>query len=290
MQNQSAFNKALFDYQYQYEYQQEVYVNTQWLTCYKANPNAKVRLFCFPYAGGSASVFHSWLQWLPEWVELHIVQLPGRAERMAEPNIKNMKEYIQGIKSELVALTDKPYVLFGHSMGALAAFEALVMLYEAKLPKPDHCIFSAALSPHRQNRMKPISGLPQQAFVEELKKLNGTPEQVFNTPGLLDFCLPYIRADFSVVEAFRTEFSGLLPSKSTVIYGSEDKMNHNDMQEWQSFFTQEIDIKAFTGDHFFIHNEDNVIKVIEELLMSFKNPPSCSVKESVGVTSDCVFP
>lgn len=265
-------------------------MNIQWLTCYKANPNAKVRLFCFPYAGGSASGFHSWLQWLPEWVELHIVQLPGRAERMAEPNINNMKEYIQGIKTELVALTDKPYVLFGHSMGALAAFETLVMLYEAKLPKPDHCIFSGALSPHRQNRMKPISGLPKQEFVEELKKLNGTPEQVFNTPSLLDLCLPYIRADFSVVEMFRTEFSGLLPSKSTVIYGSEDKMNHNDMQEWQSFFTQEIDIKVFAGDHFFIHNEDNVMKIIEELLTSFNNPSSCSMEESVGVTSDCFFP
>ncbi|HCH00620.1 MAG TPA: thioesterase [Vibrio sp.] len=265
-------------------------MNNKWLTCYKPNPQAKVRLICFPYAGGSASVFHSWLQWLPEWVELHAVQLPGRAERMAEPNIKNMKDYIQGIRSELVALTDKPYALFGHSMGALAAFETSVMLHEAKLPQPEHCLFSAALSPHRQNRMKPISDLPQQAFVEELKKLNGTPEQVFNTPGLLDFCLPYIRADFSVVEQFTTEFSGQLPCKSTVIYGSEDKMNGNDMQEWQSFFTQEVDIKEFTGGHFFIHYKDNVMKVIEELLTRLKHLPSCSTKENAGVTSDCFFP
>ncbi len=267
----------------------EINVNTQWLTCYKVNPNAKVRLICFPYAGGSASVFHSWLQWLPEWVELHAVQLPGRAERIVEPHITNMQEYMRGIKAELVALTDRPYRLFGHSMGALAAFEALVMVHEARLPMPEHCVFSAALAPDRPCRMKPISGLPQHAFIEELKKLNGTPEQVFNSPGLIDFCLPYIRADFSVVERFETEFLGQLPNRSTVIYGFEDKMTEQDMQEWQSFFTHEIKVMAYAGDHFFIHDDVNIKAVIHELLEGVLPLTSETNREDRGVTSGCIL-
>lgn len=264
-------------------------MNTQWLRCYKVNPNAKVRLICFPYAGGSASVFHPWLQWLPEWVELHAVQLPGRAERIVEPHINTMQEYICGVKAELIALTDKPYLLFGHSMGALAAFEALVMVHQTRLPMPERCVFSAALAPNRPRRMKPISELPQQAFIEELKKLNGTPEQVFNSPGLIDFCLPYIRADFSVVERFETGFLGQLPSHSTVIYGSEDKMTEQDMQEWQSFFSNEIKITAYIGDHFFIHDDENIKAVIHELLDGVLPLRSKTNREDRGVTSDCVL-
>lgn len=264
-------------------------MNTQWLTCYKANPEAKVRLICFPYAGGSASVFHPWLQWLPDWVELHAVQLPGRAERIAEPNIHAMKTYVQGLKSELLALTDKPYLMFGHSMGALAAFETLVMVQEAQRPMPEHCIFSSALAPDRPRRMKPISGLPKNAFIEELKKLNGTPQQVFDTPGLIDFCLPYIRADFSVVEGFITEFCGNLSCRSTVIYGSNDKMTAEDMHEWQSFFTQKIQVKAYEGDHFFIHQEANIQAVIHELFADVLSMTSGLNREGYDVTSDCVF-
>lgn len=264
-------------------------MNTQWLTCYKANPNAKVRLICFPYAGGSASVFHPWLKWLPEWVELHAVQLPGRAERIGEPHINSMQEYIRGIEAELVALTDKPYLLFGHSMGALAAFEALVMLHEAKLPSPEHCLFSAAMAPDRPRRMKPISGLPQAAFIEELKKLNGTPEQVFHTPGLIDFCLPYIRADFSVVERFKTTFTGQLPSRSTVIYGTDDKMTEQDVREWQPFFIDELNVTAYTGDHFFIHDETNVRAVIHQLFSEGLALTNEVNGENRGATSDCVF-
>ena len=243
-------------------------LNTQWLTCYRVNPNAKVRLICFPYAGGSASVFHSWLKWLPNWVELHAVQLPGRAERIMEPHIKNMREYTLGIKDELMALTDKPYLFFGHSMGALAAFETLVMMDEMRLPLPRHCMFSAALAPDRSRRMRPISDLPDVAFIDELKKLNGTPEKVFDTPGLMEFCLPYIRADFSVVEQFKTAFLGQLPVSSTVIYGTSDKMSQHDMQEWQSFFTQNIRLVACEGDHFFIHNEKNIKIVLKDLLVA----------------------
>ncbi len=264
-------------------------MKSQWLTCYKPNSNAKVRLVCFPYAGGSASVFHSWLQWLPDWVELHCVQLPGRAERVAEPNIRNFSDYMQGIKVELFALTDKPYVLFGHSMGALAAFEALVMLHQTNHPLPEHCVFSAAYAPSRKNRMKAISGLPRQAFIEELKQLNGTPEQVFDTPGLLDFCLPYIRADFSVVERFETEFLGRLSGRSTVIYGTNDKMTKSDMQEWQAFFSQGIKLKAYTGDHFFIHEVEHTKAVINELLTGVLPMIDTPKMERNGVTSDCVF-
>ena len=116
--------------------------------------------------------------------------------------------------------------------------------------------------------MRPISDLPDLAFIDELKKLNGTPEKVFDTPGLIEFCLPYIRADFLVVERFKTAFFGQLPVSSTVVYGTCDKMSQHDMQEWQSFFTQNIRLMACDGDHFFIHNEKNIKRVIKELLIA----------------------
>ncbi len=236
-----------------------------WLTCYKPNPSADLRVICYPYAGGSASVFHSWLKWLPDWVELYAVQPPGRAERISEPTLDNMNQYVDGLKTELYPLTDKPYVLFGHSMGALAAFESLVDLSINHCRLPEKCVFSAAHAPDRKNRMKPISALPDTQFIDELKALNGTPQQVFETPGLLEFCMKYIRADFSLVEQFVTEFKGKIEVDITLLYGSEDKINVEDIQEWQTFFTYPNKSEVMRGDHFFIHSEDNVKKVMRLL-------------------------
>src|SRR5438128_8987281 len=171
-------------------------MSSRWITCPRANPTARMRLFCFPFGGGGASTFGKWPTILPTTVEVCPVQLPGREERYGEPAYTDLVQLARVIVPEIQPYLDKPFAFYGHSMGALIAFEVARALRESGLPQPEILFVAAYQSPDAPMQRKGLSCLPDQEFIAELRRLEGTPEEALNNLELMDFLMPTMRADF----------------------------------------------------------------------------------------------
>lgn len=221
--------------------------------CYQPNPTAEVNLVCFPFAGGSAAIFHPWVAQLPRHVQLLAYQPPGRSQRMAEPGCITMQEYIEDIWGGLQGHLEKPLILFGHSMGALIAYEVVRKLHLENPHVPVKAFFSAAKSPWKKNRAKLISHLNDDEFINELKRKGGFPEEILNNQELMALCTPFIKSDYQLVEQYSSEETRQLAVPATVLAGLEDEISEQELAEWENGFTESPDIHHFPGGHFFLH-------------------------------------
>ncbi|MDB4894666.1 MAG: beta-ketoacyl synthase, partial [Firmicutes bacterium] len=147
-----------------------------WFVPHRQSPRARLRLYCFPYAGGGASLFRTWGQFLPETIAVVGVQLPGRESRLQEPAFHRLEPMVAALTAALRWHADLPFAFFGHSMGALIGFEVARSLRRQQLPGPVHLIASGAAAPQIPRREPPIHGLSDGAFLAELHRLGGTPQ------------------------------------------------------------------------------------------------------------------
>ncbi|OJW52767.1 MAG: hypothetical protein BGO67_04770 [Alphaproteobacteria bacterium 41-28] len=167
------------------------------LEFFKPNKNSKIRLFCFHHGGGSASTFYPWVTLLP--VEVVAIQLPGRETRYKEPLLESMKEVVPHILEDFKKYTEKPFVIFGHSVGALIGFELVRSLRRLRLSLPLHLVMSGCKAPHLPLGRRSLHDLPTPKLISELTIYNGIPSEILNgDPELLDLFFPIIRADFKI--------------------------------------------------------------------------------------------
>ncbi len=162
---------------------------------------ARARLFCLAHAGGGASFFRPWAAALPSHIELCAVQLPGREQRFAEPCFEALEPLLDALIPALTPLFDWPFALFGHSLGALVAFELARRLEAAGTP-PLGLAASAFRAPHLPAERR-LSELPDTEFVAEIAGLGGMPGELLDHPELLETILPALRADFAIAERYR---------------------------------------------------------------------------------------
>ncbi|MEM9494264.1 MAG: alpha/beta fold hydrolase, partial [Myxococcota bacterium] len=163
---------------------------------------SRLRLFCFPYAGGSASIFHHWPKTLASGIEVYALNLPGRAYRMREKPFTRMPQLVEAVAAAIKPALDVPFVLFGHSLGALMAFEVARALRAHQLPQPAGLIVSARVGPQFGPSEEPIYSLPRNAFVSELQRRYGPTVDLFKNPEVLDLVLPALRSDFEVLDHY----------------------------------------------------------------------------------------
>ncbi len=159
----------------------------------KPNPNAELRLFCFPYAGGSPAIFTPWIEKASECVELVFVQLPGRGARLVEPAIDNMPDIISELMVHQDYMTSKPFAFFGHSLGSRISYELAFQLLDAGLPTPRKIFASASRAPHCTSTKRHLHGLPHDEFIAELRDLNGTPKEILENKELMELLVPLLR-------------------------------------------------------------------------------------------------
>jgi len=240
-----------------------------WLVVYRKNPKAVLRLFCFHYGGGSASAFRSWVDFLPTNIELVAVQLPGREGRFREAFVTKFNDLIDTLAVVMEPYLDKPYVVFGHSLGSIKSFEWIRELKRRGLKQPLLYIPSGMSAPQYRQDEPPISCLPEKEFIEELLKDYGsTLRTSLDKEELREVFLPQLRADFGLLESYQYR-QGTKLDCPILAFAGEDELDIGDkeLQGWSELTNGHFDSKRFLGDHFFIHSSENqVLDVVSQQL------------------------
>lgn len=232
----------------------------RWLAYREVNPRARMRMFCFPYAGGGASVYRGWGASLPADVEVCPVQLPGRESRMREAPFVRSEPLVTAIVDALQPYMNLPFAFFGHSMGAALGFEAARELRRRGLPQPAHLFVSGRRAPQLPPREEPIWNLPEPEFLVKLRELNGTPEEVLQHEELMKLLIPILRADFQVNETYELTTEEPLAIGISAFGGLGDEdVTRDDVAAWQENTTGRFRMRMLPGDHFFIHGSKDLV-------------------------------
>lgn len=230
--------------------------------------HASKRLICFPYAGGSSHIFRRWQASLCQHVEVVAVELPGRGRRYTERLCYRLPELINELMNPILPYLDKPYCFFGHSMGALIAFEMAHALRKNILPEPEHIFVSAHPAPNVHKREPAMHKLPEGEFIKKLKEMNGMPEEVLNNRELMELMMPILRADFSVCETYMYK-PGLRAECPITAFGglADDGIRLDELESWAEMTNSSFELNLLPGDHFYItKSEPMLLKVLSEKL------------------------
>jgi medium-chain acyl-[acyl-carrier-protein] hydrolase len=231
-----------------------------WLSCPQAQSAARLRLYCFPYAGGGASVYRNWGQGVSPEIEVCAVQPPGREQRLAEKPFTQFSPYVEAIAAAIEPTLTLPYAFFGHSLGALPAFECSRILRAKSVRAPVALFVSGCRAPQVPFRDTHTRDLSDELFLEELRRLNGTPKEALEHPELMALLLPLLRGDFSVYETYQYRPEPPLDCPLHVFGGAGDaRVTQFDLAAWAAETTGRSSVRMFPGDHFFLHAAQRAI-------------------------------
>jgi medium-chain acyl-[acyl-carrier-protein] hydrolase len=254
-----------------------------WFLHADVQSRAQVRLFCFPYAGGGASVYREWASRFPAEIEVCPVQLPGRESRSLEAPISSLPQIVQALVMEMGPLLSKPFVFFGHSMGALIAYETARQLSRRFGKAPVHLFVSGRGAPHLASTRRKLHLLPDDDFKRELRSLNGTPEAVLQHEELMQLLMPRLRADFEVCETYTYLQDRPLACPISVFGGTRDKdVSIETLHAWGELTEKSVQVQQLEGDHFFLHpRQEELIQCIKGTLEAEVLRPAAGVVQAV---------
>ncbi|MDT0331194.1 thioesterase II family protein [Nocardiopsis lambiniae] len=242
-------------------------VLSPWLRRYRTRPGAGARLVCLPHAGGGAGAFRSWASLLPAGVELLCVQYPGREDRFGEPLVDDMGEVVSRLAGELAPWLDRPYALFGHSMGSAVAYELGRALRDGGAPGPERLFASGRRAPADAPPGR-VHLADDDAIVSELLRLGGTEEEVLADPGLREAVLELVRNDYRLIERYRPFPGPPLDCPVSVFLGDTDpEVDADNARKWAETTTGRVDVQVFPGDHFYLapRREDVIAALLRRL-------------------------
>jgi surfactin synthase thioesterase subunit len=221
--------------------------------CPKPNAGARARLFCLPFAGGGASTYHGWPQAFPGVVELRAVQLPGRESRLLEPRIKSMTALAHSVADAIGPYLDRPFALFGYSMGALLAFETVRALRRRGHALPAHLFVAAFRAPHVPPVVPPLANLSEMELLNAVRQHYQPPEDALRIPELRDLFLPVLRDDIALVDDYAYYPESPLSCGIDAYVGAQDRSTPVEAAErWQDHTTAPFGLSILPGSHFFL--------------------------------------
>ncbi|WP_235030415.1 thioesterase II family protein [Nonomuraea solani] len=245
----------------------------RWFAAENTAPEAAAQLFCLPHAGAGASAYRDWQDKIGPDVEVVPVQLPGREARFAEPFVTSATEMAAALAGPLLerATGDRPFALFGHSMGALLAYELTHQLIAYGRP-PVHLIVSGYAPPHLpyDPAYQIVHQMPDPRLVAHIEALQGTAGEVLDHPELLELLLPVIRADYELCETYRFEDRPPLPVALTALGGADDpEAGEKTLPAWRELTAASFTVDIFPGGHFYLHAHlDEVTGIAREAALS----------------------
>jgi surfactin synthase thioesterase subunit len=229
----------------------------------------KIRLFCFPYAGGSSLIYRKWEQYLAPGIELVPVELASRGVRIQEELYQDINAAVEDVFTKIKRdITRAPYALFGHSMGALICYKLAQKIRKEKLPQPEHIFFSGRNAPHLKRRDdQKYHLMSNEDFKASVLKLGGTPPELFDHPEFLEIFLPILRNDFRLSEmSGHEEAIDPLDDPITILTGKDDHMIQ-EHEEWEKHTSKSCRILFFEGGHFFLNEAtEPIVRFVNQTL------------------------
>ncbi|MFS0554773.1 thioesterase II family protein [Brevibacillus sp. 179-C9.3 HS] len=230
-----------------------------------------IRLFCFPFAGGGASIYRGWAQAFPSDMGVYPVQLPGRENRIAERAHAEMSVLVQEIAQAIYPYLDRPFIFFGHSMGTRIAFELARMVRSKWERNPLCLIVSGGRAPHFPEP-KPIYHLSDDEFVSELRRFSGTPEAILQSKELMELFMPLLRADFTLDETYVYTEEKPLDCPIAAYCGTEDQeATQEEMEAWASHTSAQFTFEMVDGGHFFLTtNKEYLLQSVAKIIGQYR--------------------
>jgi medium-chain acyl-[acyl-carrier-protein] hydrolase len=226
--------------------------------------DARLRLFCFPFAGGGAGAFRSWAGALAPDIAVCAVQLPGRETRFREPPFTRLAPLVDTLAGALLPAFDRPFAFFGHSLGALIAFELTRALRRRNVTLPTRLIVAGRGGPHLPLHHSPMHLLPDRELRVQLRNLQGTPTAVLDNDELMQTILPMVRADFAVHETYVYGDEPPLTCPILALGGDADSFAPpTDMATWQEHTTGGFEMAVLPGGHFFL--QEHAPQLLQQL-------------------------
>lgn len=242
------------------------------LVHFKPNPGARARLFCFPYAGAGASVYRPWVAAFAPSIEIIGVQLPGRESRFTEPPFDRMGPLLEALLPAILAAISpgldpssahppaRPFAFFGHSLGALVAFELCRRLRAAGAKLPAHLFVSGRSAPQIALDEEPLHALPDKDLIAGLVRYNGTPAAVLADEELMELVLPAVRADFAIHETYAYASERPLDLPLTAFGGTaDDTVTEAHLEAWRPQTSRGFRRQMFPGDHFYLNDAQEAL-------------------------------
>jgi len=232
---------------------------------------SKTTLFGIPYAGGSAAaIYGRWARLLPSSIKVAPLELAGHGRRMTEPFSASLDEVIADLLVTVTpAVRTGPYAIYGHSMGATIAYELVKALDSVGLPPPLALFLSGRNPPHYSYPQRNLHVLDDETFLEEIRKLGGTPDGFFEMKDLVKAFLPILRNDYRIIELYRSAAPLHVTSAGIIFFHSDSDIlvNEPEIFEWSRYTRGSSSVRKFRGGHFFINDyQEDICKVIEVTL------------------------
>lgn len=230
-----------------------------------ANKNDMLRVFCFPYAGGGASIYRKWQTYFGDKIGIYPIQLPGREDRIMDPPVDDINIFIKEVTQELSDYKEKTCIFFGHSLGGRLAYA--IASQSAEVVPIKSLIVSASPAPDCE--VKKVSQLDDEKFVKELIRLNATPKEIIDNKEILKLFMPMLKADYKLDDSVDYKSFGILNIDIWGIQGSEDtEVGKEDLRKWDKYTTREFRLKTIEGNHFFVKNE-MILRYIKDIIQFY---------------------
>jgi surfactin synthase thioesterase subunit len=238
-----------------------------WFRSFNTGPLRRVAMVVFPYAGGGAAAFHSWLPHLPSWVALHLVQLPGREERFWETPLFCGLEIVDKVTEAIVSMLDVPFLLFGHSMGSILAFEVARQLRRIHSCNPSALLVSGRCAPQLISRTPRLGDLPDSDLLRQVIKLyGGIPAEVLNDFELVELMARVLKADLHVIESYQYVAEEALHCPIAAYGGHADPwVTQTELNAWREQTLSVFTAEQYEGGHFYFRSVESERRLLGSL-------------------------
>lgn len=222
----------------------------------KANPRA--RLFCFPYAGAGGAIFRLWPNYLQDDVEVVSLHPPGRAHRLREPPFTRVEAMVETAIENFADLFDRPFAVFGHSLGAIVGAEFVRVMSESGREAAHLFISSRPPVPQRTCQLHKLEDSEFIAAISE--RYQGIPPEILSQEDLLQLVLPGLRADVEALETFNYTERAKIRCPTSVFGGEADPtVSLADLEAWHAEVMAPCDVRVFAGDHFYLNTQSKAL-------------------------------
>ncbi|GAA0188785.1 thioesterase domain-containing protein [Fulvivirga kasyanovii] len=230
---------------------------------------SSINLFCLPFAGGNKYSYRNYEKIAPDFINIIPIDLPGRGSRIRETPLTSMHDMVDDVLMQIKNKLHQPYAIYGHSMGGWLTYLLTKKIVAERLTPPVALFITGCGGPSVEITERGRHLLPKDKFIDKLRELGGSPDEILQNPELIEFFEPVLRADFEAVDTYIHEDAEPLDIPITVVIGLQEKATYDEAMAWQKETTQPVTVRQFPGRHFFIYDfEEEIMKLIIKNLES----------------------